>query len=115
MSFMEPQVSFGQWIEADSRIFGTKFIPLEVTSLGDFPWPEDGGEVTEDHPEFPRLAEALLDFVGDDLETACLVDGWGARMSAPGYLDATDWCLFESEKEATDYLEAENMRAEDDG
>lgn len=30
--------------------------------------------------------------------------GWGARLSAPGYLDSTEWSLFESEQEAQEYL-----------
>ena len=29
---------------------------------------------------------------------------WGARMSAPGYLDCTQWVLFETEEEAKEYL-----------
>ena len=30
--------------------------------------------------------------------------GYGARLSAPGYLDCTDWCVFDTEQEAIDYL-----------
>jgi hypothetical protein len=30
--------------------------------------------------------------------------GFGARMSAPGYLDCTEWAVFDTEKEARDYL-----------
>ena len=33
------------------------------------------------------------------------VDGWGARLSAPGYLDATAWTVFETEVEAQEYLD----------
>ena len=31
--------------------------------------------------------------------------GFGARLSAPGYMDCTDWCVFDTEQEAIDYLE----------
>ncbi len=36
----------------------------------------------------------------DDLESITLKTAWGARYSAPGYLDCTDWCLGETEDEA---------------
>ncbi len=31
--------------------------------------------------------------------------GYGARLSAPGYLDATEWCVFSSLKKAKDYID----------
>ena len=31
--------------------------------------------------------------------------GYGARLSAPGYLDCTEWAVFETEDEAREYLE----------
>lgn len=31
-------------------------------------------------------------------------EGWGARLSAPGYLDSTEWQVFDTEKEAREYL-----------
>jgi len=31
-------------------------------------------------------------------------EGYGARLSAPGYLDCTDWVIFDTEQEAIDYL-----------
>lgn len=33
------------------------------------------------------------------------IRGYGARLSAPGYLDCTEWTVFETEQEALDYLE----------
>ena len=30
--------------------------------------------------------------------------GWGARLSAPGYLDATEWAVFDTKQEAAQYL-----------
>jgi hypothetical protein len=34
-----------------------------------------------------------------------LVYGYGARMSAPGYMDRTDWSVFGTVEEAEEYLE----------
>ena len=31
--------------------------------------------------------------------------GFGARLSTPGYMDCTEWCVFSTEQEAIDYLE----------
>lgn len=31
--------------------------------------------------------------------------GWGCRLSAPGYLDCTDWTVFDTEEEARDHIE----------
>jgi hypothetical protein len=41
------------------------------------------------------------------------VKGFGARLSAPGYLDCTEWTVFDTEDEAREYL-AENYPDEDD-
>ncbi len=30
--------------------------------------------------------------------------GWGAQMSAPGYMDQTEWDVFDTEQEAWDHL-----------
>ena len=30
--------------------------------------------------------------------------GFGARLTAPGYLDCTDWCVLDTEQQAVDYL-----------
>jgi len=32
------------------------------------------------------------------------IKGWGARLQMPGYLDSTEWCVFDTEQEALDYL-----------
>jgi hypothetical protein len=36
------------------------------------------------------------------------VTGWGARFSAPGYLDCTPWCVFTSEKAAKEWLDEQD-------
>ena len=40
--------------------------------------------------------------------------GYGARLSAPGYLDCTDWAVFDTEDEAVEYLAEEYLNWEDD-
>ena len=40
----------------------------------------------------------------DKVEYVKLIRGYGARFSAPGYMDCTEWCVFKTLKEAKDYL-----------
>lgn len=40
-----------------------------------------------------------------EVEEVKTIIGYGARLSAAGYLDCTDWAVFNTEKEAIDYLE----------
>jgi hypothetical protein len=44
--------------------------------------------------------------VGIDMETfqATLRHGWLARLSAPGYMDCTEWSAFDSFEAAATYL-----------
>lgn len=60
-----------------------------------------------------ELLTALEDYVEGAVDTeddeitpiAELRQGvWLARMSAPGYLDATEWAAFDTREEAEDYL-----------
>ena len=39
----------------------------------------------------------------------------GARLSAPGYLDCTEWSVFDTEQEAEEYLDENYPEDEEDG
>jgi hypothetical protein len=41
------------------------------------------------------------------------VKGYGVRLSAPGYLDCTEWDVYDSEEEAT--TAADELREDEDG
>ena len=36
-----------------------------------------------------------------------LIEGYGARLSAPGYMDATAWTVFKTREEAEEFLREE--------
>ena len=74
--FMQPQVLFDDFVEYE--VNGETFlVPSEIE--GTLP---DDAEITDRHD-----------------------DKWFGRLSAPGYLDCTDWSgPFDTEKEAMDYL-----------
>jgi hypothetical protein len=65
---------------------GTWFVPKD-----------DIGEVTE-------LAD-LKDYVEGTPESFTTREGYGARLSAPGYLDCTEWSVFDTPEQAEEYLD----------
>lgn len=80
--FMTPVVEFGSWHVVE-------------TTCGTFVIPADLAEGT---------LSGVREYVEGTPESVETREGWGARLSAPGYLDATDWTLFQSEAEALDHL-----------
>ena len=88
MAFMERQVEFGEWFIWEDKYDGTSAIPHESI------W-----EVPE---------EQIIEVVEQRIE------GWGARLSAPGYLDCTEWTVFDTEQEAYQFLEDHYPEDEED-
>ena len=94
MAFMEPQIEFGEWYEIDGPN-GTEVIPADIVGdvdLDDFGSGNDIPDALDSYCE-NRTAYSIQKR-----------EGWGARLSAPGYLDCTDWSVFDSEDEARSYL-----------
>lgn len=88
MSHMKPQVVFDEWWEVETDD-GTVFIPFDL--IGDNPIPIDFLKYIEsDKPPAPDAYE--------------IVNGYGARLSAPGYLDCTEWTVFDTENQARQHL-----------
>jgi len=48
--------------------------------------------------------DVLLDIEWNDVEMIERVEGYGARLSARGYMDATEWSVHETEAEAAQAL-----------
>lgn len=99
MSFMKPQVYKGEYFEVNTSA-GTEIVPTDYV-----------GRTMAVH------VDALLNYLEgtpDDPEEVCEVhSGWLARMSAPDYLDCTDWSAHRTETEATEYLN--EMYGDDEG
>lgn len=90
--FMKPEIVHGEWFVVETR-YGTQVVPAEFLSgapgaaeMGPF---VEGGSKAIESIDGPRTA-------------------WGARLSAPGYLDATSWSLHDTEEDARESL-AEEM------
>ena len=91
MAFMQPEYDSGPFYAISHHHGETTHIPCDV--VGDFP--ADPAEVD---PE--ALANACAQFICGTVESVERVDGVGVRLSAPGYLDASEWDVCDSETEA---------------
>lgn len=80
---MQPQIEHSEWVVAHDTPEGDEIYPADLFSA------EEVFNIYKDH------------ITREQVE---LKKGWGAQLSAPGYLDCTGWTLFESEEEAKEYL-----------
>lgn len=86
MAFMEQQIEHGEWYEVETN-HGTEWLPVDVI-----------GDISDE--------SELSDYVeGTEIHSYTRREGYGARLSAPGYMDCTDWCVFDTEQEAQEYLD----------
>jgi len=88
MPFMVPQIVLDDWYCVETSN-GTEVVPLDVCL--------DAENATD-------LRDYLEGEVDENSEME-MTRKYGARLSAPGYLDCTDWSLCDSEDEARRYLE----------
>ena len=87
MSHMEKQVDYCTMYDVDTDC-GSFLVPGDL--VGDNPSPED-----------------FRDYVDGEPEDFTRVKGWFARLSAPGYMDCTDWIgPYDTEEEAIEELDA---------
>ena len=78
---MEPQITGKErWAQVETNC-GTEFVPLEQLGI--------------------TLAADLRDYLeGNRVFSVQQREGYGARLFAPGYLDCTDWAVFDTEDES---------------
>lgn len=93
MSFMERQIVYGRWIEVDGPC-GIDAIPFDVV------YPSQNQKTL--HPTFEDVRDYTENREAYSIEVR---DGYGARLSAPGYMDCTEWSVFDTEDEAREYLD----------
>lgn len=76
--FLQPQVMLGDWWEVEDH-GETHYFDTDLFGQPDLE--RDGYIVIEEHK-----------------------NKYGARLSASGFMDCTDWYIFDTEQEAIDYL-----------
>ena len=102
MSFMQQQVRYSVWAEFTTR-HGIEFVDAEETAK----LPPLGVMLTEEDSAFDGIVREFSQYLSspvEDVESVEFNYGWGARMTAPGYMDCTDWSVFATESEANAFL-----------
>ena len=87
MTFMQQQIRLDRWFEVETEQ-GTSFIPQDLIGKTLNPSKSDVADYVE----------------GNEIYSIKVIDGYGARLSAPGYLDCTEWNVFKTEQEAREWL-----------
>ena len=97
MSFMQQQVTHKQrWIRAETSQ-GTDFLPTDL--VGDLM----NSGYSDESDEADRAT--LQQYCEGTVESWESLLGYGARLSAPGYMDCTEWVVFDTAEEAEAYLD----------
>src|SRR5260370_41630348 len=112
MPFMQKQVTEKRaWIRVETSC-GTEFIDTSTLGLLGL-----RDSQTKTHKLTAKEREEAI----SDLSPYCegtiqeweTIRGYGARLSAPGYLDCTEWTVFDTAEEAQAYLD-ENFPDEEE-
>jgi hypothetical protein len=99
--FMQKQVTGKQnWIRVETTC-GTEFIPGDLAFVRNSDCPSMPLTVKE-HARYEGMIRPYIEGTIESWEN---ISGFGARLSAPGYLDCTEWTVFDTEDEAREYLE----------
>jgi len=89
-TFMEQQITeHREWIAVDTDC-GTTYIPMSV--------------VYDEKPDSIDYKDLEMYLEDDIITDAYFFHGYGARLSAFGYMDCTEWTVFEYKIDAENYL-----------
>ena len=110
-NFMQRQITGLQnWLRVETTQ-GTEFVSIADTSLF------VRGSETRTHPmsdeDREKTIEKIRNYTEGKPQSWENIKGYGARLSAPGYLDCTEWTVFDSKEEAEAYLEQAYPEDED--
>ena len=96
MAFMQPQMTRRiEWFEFETWQEGMEWIPVEDTSK-------------------EEIESGIKDNGDEMIESVEIVEGWGVRRSAPGYLDCTHWIVFREEDDAQEAFDEMTLDDEED-
>ena len=110
-NFMGRQITGLQtWLRVETT-HGTEYVSVADTGL----FVRDSQTLTHPMSDAERVdtVRKIQQYTEGEPQEWENVKGYGARLSAPGYLDCTEWDVFDTEKEAQEYLE-ENYPEDED-
>lgn len=100
MAHMQEQITEKQrgW-SVETRDAGTCFVPEDVHGVPDY---LATGKAIDSHDMiFESLCAFLRDYIeGRDILSIEVCEGYFARLSAPGFLDCTEWACYKTKREA---------------
>lgn len=102
-NFMQRQVTgLENWLSVETTQ-GTEFIRIADTIL----FVRDSSTVTHPMSDEDRAdtIEKIQPYVEGHPQSWENIKGYGARLFAPGYLDCTEWSVFDTKEEAEKYLD----------
>jgi hypothetical protein len=100
--FMQRQITGKQtWLRVETTV-GTEFVPADL--VGFVRNSEQVSQPLTDS-ERARYEKMIRPYTEGTIESWENIMGCGARLSAPGYLDCTEWSVFDTEDEARAYLD----------
>ena len=98
--FMQPEIWQGDAWEVSANQGETHIVPTDVVGV-----PYNYPGIIHSAEVFQPYVEGTVDTYENGAPVAELRRGiWFARLSAPGYMDATDCAIFDTEDEAREYL-----------
>lgn len=93
-----------EWVVVDTNE-GVWFIPNDEVGLT-----KDDLDVLErDFEDSDTIPVEVRDFVGGRrlMEPITIIEGWGVRSHMPGYMDCTEWTVYDTLEEAEEAFENE--------
>ena len=100
--YMQAQIREDDWIKVETS-HGVQWLEKDVVGI-----PKEWNGTFTSKELSPRLVMFLEEFFAIYATSFEVVHGFGARLSAPGYLDytgsCTDWCVFNTVGEALDHI-----------
>ena len=91
MAFMQPEALDKQeWVELETNN-GTSWIPFDILSKSEAASARQG-----DFEPLVKYSEGTRVYN----DRSRIMQGYGVRLSAPGYMDSTEWEVYGSKKEA---------------
>jgi hypothetical protein len=108
MAFMQQEITAQQtWLEIDGT-HGITFVPMDLLSADEF---RDATETKFDLSDV-TLAESFGKYYEGTVSGVSLRVGFGARLSAAGYMDCTEWSVYATREQAA--AELAEMYGDDD-